>query len=335
MFIKDREKESTKKLLVSIILIITISLSSFGLNFPSLIFADANHAKAVNLKNIKNFSFHYSQYGGRFYPDEVSISYSSDKKEITYRDPRQFKSFIRPVSTSEEKNMIQIINNNRFFQTSHDLRIKCCNLTNTKLTVTINNMTHTLLWNINAPIEVYKIAYAIIHLAKSQMHLANFTRSINNNDNKINIITAINHTAGIDNNSTANFFFEYALDGRGIHGKYDRIAYNSNTKELVVECNAPVFLIEALCGPGKLGISHIRVLDNTEEDNLRQIINNNGFFKSAVFPEHSSCSNCYTETLTVKLNDTTKTIRWGLTHGVTLSYSIFDTLRVINYVASK
>jgi hypothetical protein len=124
MFTQYGEIKLIKKLLVSIILIIIFSLSNSGLNLHSSVFAEANHDTAVDLKNIKNYSFHYRQYRGRFYPDEVSISYSSHHKEIIYRDSRQFRYLIHELNNTEENNLIQVINNNGFFQTPEDLRIK-------------------------------------------------------------------------------------------------------------------------------------------------------------------------------------------------------------------
>ena len=172
MFVQCRETKPIRKLLLSIIVITTLLLPNLGLNLDSLIFAEDHYDKAIDLKNTTNFFFHYRQYGGRFYPDEVSIYYSSNHKEIIYRDTRQSKYLTYP-------------------------------------------------------------------------------------------------------------------------------------------------------------------LDNTEEENLRKIIGNNGFFNFAVSPENANCSNCYIETLTVKLNNTSRTIRWNLTDGVVIPYAIFDTLRIINYVASK
>ena len=258
-------------------MIFSLSISSLILHWP--IFAETNHDKVVNLKDIKNFSFLYRQYSGRFYPDQVSISYSSDHKEIIYKDSRQSVYLTRPVSNREDLDLKKIIINNGFFQKPNDLRIKCCNITVTNLTVTINNKTHSSLWNIDAPIEIYKIAYAI-------NHLANFTESTFDNG------TDLTTNSTRDYNNTPNFFFEYALSGSGNHGIYNRIIYNSNTNQLMVNCNASALLVKSLCGPSKLGMSHIRILDNEEEANLKQLINNNGFFNS-VSPESPNCSNCY------------------------------------------
>jgi hypothetical protein len=304
-----------------IIVIFSLSISGSNLHWP--IFAETNHDKFVNLKDIKNFSFLYRQYSGRFYPDQVSISYSSDHKEILYKDSRQSVYLTRPVSNREDLDLKKIVSDNEFLQKPNDLRIKCCNLTVSNLTVTINNKTHSSLWNIDAPIEIYKIAYAI-------NHLANFTESTI--DNGTALMTKGIHSTREYNDT--NFSFDYTLSDNGIHGIYNKIIYNSNTKELIVNCNASTLLVKSLCGPGNLGTSHVRILDNLEEANLKQLINNNGFFNS-VFPESPNCSNCYVETLTIKLDDATRTIRWNVTQGVVIPYAIFDTLRVINYVASK
>jgi hypothetical protein len=315
----------TKKLLVSITALIVLSLPNFWLTPDSLIAAEDNRDKATYAKN---FSFHYRQYSGRYYPDEVSIFYSSDSKELIYRDSRHYEYHTFQLDDSEETILKEVIVNNGFFHMSDDLRIKCCDLTNTNLTVTISNITHTSVWNIGAPVEIYRIVYAINHMADSLIHISNSTKS------RTHLVTNDNEIKKTNNND-ANFFFEYSLSNGGINRTYDRILYNSNTKELIVMCNASVLLVESLCGPGKLGISHKRILDNTEENNLRQVINNNGFFDSAIPPQSPRCSNCYTETLTVKLNGTTKTIRWSLIQGVVISDAVFDTLRIINYVASK
>jgi hypothetical protein len=324
---QNRDTICSNKIKVSLIIIVLLILIYFGLTKNSLlVYAETNNYKD---RIIKNFSFEYKKYGGRIYPGEISISYSSENKELIYFDSLHYKYYKRTLNNIEENALKQTILNNGFFKIKNDYRINCCNLINTSLNVTMNNITKIVLWNIDTPNQLTQISYGINHLIKDLKPISNY--SINMYKNKTNLEIKNNYT--IKDANITNFFFNYSLIHKNKLDKYDRISYNSKTKELQINCNAHI-LIEELCGPDKLGKSHVRLLNNIEENALKQTILNNGFFFSNEL-KNIKCSDCYIETLTVKLNDKIKTVSWNIIPGLMIPYPIADTMRIIYYIAGK